>query len=215
MDGAEYADAGDQRRQAEERAWLNLIAQRQSSAAAGLQRLIERYRRLFRSELRRSGLRNEDIEDAMQNIWIDVMRRAPNFDPAEGPPGAWLSGFVTTEIRRRRRANHQWDSRIVSTDDTQHAAAVEKVMSAASERTPESIGALNDLKDCVQRVFAAFKLRHNDEAWWLYRRHVEEWDLEQVAKYRGSSPHAASQFLSQARKKFRELVAPCLELRHG
>lgn len=60
--------------------------------------------------LRRFGVREADLEDAAQEVFIAVHRRLAEYDPAR-PMRAWLSGFAwRVAMRERRRPRNQRES---------------------------------------------------------------------------------------------------------
>jgi RNA polymerase sigma factor (sigma-70 family) len=202
----------DEARAKEERALLARIARGAPEANSAMRTLFNRYQPRFRSHLRSRGFRDGDIDDATQRVWSDVARKAGKFS-ADGVPGAWLWGFFDIAKKDVIRANAQRGDRFVSANDDRQTSPSEQPSTESNAPSPEAQRSARDFNDCVQRAFAAFKRQHSNEAWWVYLRHVEEWDLDQIAEYRGSSSHAAAQFLSQARKGFRELLAPCRDLK--
>ncbi|MBL8339875.1 MAG: sigma-70 family RNA polymerase sigma factor [Rubrivivax sp.] len=209
LDGARPADP---ERVAMEREWLRRLAQGGPGADAAMHALFRRYQAPFKAFLRSRGFRGPEIDDLTQRVWLDVARKSHTF-LADGVPEVWLWGFLKTAMRDALRAGAQRGARFVSSDDDNQAPSIDLALSELASPSPEAARAVHDFRECVRRAFAVFKRQHPKEAWWLYLWHVEEWDLEQIARYRGSTLHAASQFLSKARKMFREPVAPCLELR--
>lgn len=208
-DGGDREDA-DAARAAEERNWIADVARGGEQGNGAMHKLFLRYRGPFRAKLRWRGLGEADIDDVMQKVWIDVAKKAATFSP-EGLPRAWLWGFVKNKVKDYFRAQDRRGARFISANDEGAASSVANALS--SDPSPEAARARSDFNDCVQQAFAAFKQHHGDEAWWVYRRHVEDWDLNEIAKQQGKSPHAVSQALSMLRKALREFIAPCLELR--
>lgn len=152
--------------------------------------------------------------DALQETWLAIFRKAGEIRPGTSP-SAFLWGFAALareDVMRkwmRRRGREVSDSQEIDIDE------IDQSLELLSGPTPERSHQLADLRHCVARAFAAFKKLHANEAWLLYARHVEGWDLPQIAECRQSSEHAAVEFLSKARAKFRPLVRVCLELRFG
>ena len=202
----------DPERIAQERNWLDLVARRAPGAEAAMNKLFERYQTPFKRYLRARALPEADIEDAMQRVWIDVARKAGEFRP-DGIPQAWLRGFLINEMVDTLSVNAKRNGRFISANDERHAASVEQAASRQTAPSPEAIRAARDFKECVQRAFSELKRQRGIEAWWLYLRHVEDWDVKQIAERRGSTLGAARQLMSSARKVFRELLSPCLGLR--
>lgn len=208
MDSGEVADEAASARHAQERGWLASIAVGGPPADVAMKALHERYQADFRAYLRRRGFREADIDDVTQRVWLDVARKAGRF-ARNGVPEAWLWSFLKNEMHDALRKDARLAARFTPANDETHHASETAVASS----TPEKAKALRDLRDCVERAFSAFKRQHAHEAWWMYLRHVEDWDLDQVARHRGGSRHAAEVFLSRARRLFRDHVAPCLPLR--
>jgi DNA-directed RNA polymerase specialized sigma24 family protein len=197
----------------QERGWLAAIAAGGPAGHAAMKALHLRYQRDFRAFLRHRGFGDADIDDITQRVWLDVARKAPTFVDT-GVPEAWLWGFLKNEMHDELRRNARAASRFSpANDDATRTGAGDTITMASPGPTPEKAMSLRDLRDCVERAFVAFKRQQPHEAWWMYLRHVEDWDLDQVAHHRGGTKRAAAEFLSRARKLFRDHVAPCLELR--
>lgn len=70
----------------------------------------------------------------------------------------------------------------------------------------------NPLKDesiCVRQGFARFSTDHPERAQVLYLAIVEGWTREELADFLGRSTHAATEYLSQCKAKFRPYVENC------
>jgi RNA polymerase sigma-70 factor, ECF subfamily len=70
------------------------------------------------------------------------------------------------------------------------------------------------LKDdclCVRQGFALFSRDHPERAQVLYLAIVEGWTREELAEHLGRSTHAATEYLSQCKAKFRPYVEKCRE----
>jgi RNA polymerase sigma-70 factor (ECF subfamily) len=71
------------------------------------------YSVMIRNFIVAQGLRGADVDDCSQEVWMEVMRRLPDFERAEGRPGlrAWLYTVVRSKAtdlvrsRLRRPAN--------------------------------------------------------------------------------------------------------------
>lgn len=193
----------------QERRWLASIAVGGPAADAAMKALHLRYQRRFRTYLRYRGFREADIDDVTQRAWLDVTRKAGTF-ARSGVVEAWLWGFLKNAMHDELRRNARAAERFTSANDEDEVGAADP---APTRSAQEKARALRDLRDCVERAFSAFKREHAHEAWWMYLRDVEDWNLDQVAHHRGGTLRAAAVFLSRARRLFRKHVAPCLELR--
>jgi DNA-directed RNA polymerase specialized sigma24 family protein len=191
--------------------WLAQVAAGGPAGDAAMRELFRVYQRRFQKSLRWRGLSEESALDATQQVWLDVTKKAGAFRPG-ATPSCWLWGFVDIALADALRKRSRW-GRTVSANDEAFADDVETSMADLTAPSPETLRALDAVRRCVRDAFAAFKRRHVDEAWLLYLREVEDWTLEQVAEFRRSTKHAAEEFLSKARRKFRPLVQPCLALR--
>ena len=62
---------------------------------------------------------------------------------------------------------------------------------------------------CVRHGFALFSQDHPERAQVLYLAIVEGWTREELAEHLGRSTHAATEYLSQCKAKFRPYVEKC------
>jgi RNA polymerase sigma-70 factor (ECF subfamily) len=70
---------------------------------------------------------------------------------------------------------------------------------------------LNEVCECVRRGFAAFSADHPERAEVVYLAFVEGWTRDEIAAYLGSTPHAATEYLSQCRSRLRPYIEGCHE----
>jgi RNA polymerase sigma-70 factor (ECF subfamily) len=81
--------------------------------------------------LRRLGVWDRDLEDAVHDVFIVVHRRLADFDPAR-PVRPWLAGIATrvaSEFRRRARNRRE----VVSEDTEMEAASVHQRPTPSAE----------------------------------------------------------------------------------
>lgn len=194
--------------------WLAEVAAGGAERDPAAKQLHRAFQPKFLAAMRHHGIPPDMANDALQEAWLAIFRKAGEIRPGTSA-AAFLWGFASLAredaMRKwmRRRGREVSDSQDVDTGE------VEQSLALLGGPTPETSRQLADLRQCVARAFAAFKQLHATEAWLLYARHVEGWDLPQIAECRQSSEHAAAEFLSKARIKFRPLVRTCLELRFG
>jgi RNA polymerase sigma-70 factor (ECF subfamily) len=62
---------------------------------------------------------------------------------------------------------------------------------------------------CVRHGFAIFSREHPERAQVLYLAIVEGWTREELADFLGRSAHAATEYLSQCKAKFRPYIENC------
>lgn len=194
--------------------WLAEVAAGGSERQAAARQLHRVFQPRFLASMRHLGIPLDLAQDALQEAWLAVFRKAGDIRPGTRP-SAFLWGFAG---HARDDAMRKWmrrKGREVSDSQEAVTEEVEQSLAVLGTSSPETCHQLSDLRRCVERAFASFKRLHAVEAWLLYARHVEGWDLPQIAACRQSSEHAAAEFLSQARAKFRPLVRGCLDLRFG
>jgi RNA polymerase sigma-70 factor (ECF subfamily) len=88
-----------------------------------------------------------------------------------------------------------------------------------AEHDDELLAALTDsptdrLRDeclCVRHGFALFSREHPERAQVIYLAIVEGWTREELAEFLGRSTHAATEYLSQCKAKFRPYIENCRE----
>lgn len=209
MDGLS-SSGSDPQRIAEEVAWLAQVAAGGPRRMPALQQLYLRYHSAFIGRFQRF-VPLETAKDLAQQVWIDVLAKAGQFRTEAGTPYTWLWSFVRTALKHWLGAPDR-KGRSVSADDEAHAAEIAATQEAFTVPGPEAGHALSAMHRCVREKFDAFKRRYPQDAWLLYWRHVEEWSLEDIARFRESTVHAAAEFLSQVRRRFSPLVRPCLDL---
>lgn len=178
---------------------------------AAAKQLHRAFQPKFLAAMRHHGIPIDIANDALQEAWLAIFRKAREIRPGTSP-SAFLWGFASLA---RADALRRWlrrRDREVSSSQDGDDDEVEQSLASLACATPETSRQLADLRQCVARAFAAFKQLHAVDAWLLYARHVEGWELRQIAECRQSSEHAAAEFLSKARAKFRPLVRPCLAL---
>lgn len=197
----------------DDRQLLAAVARGGRQADRAMHVLFLRYRARLRQLFWAAGLPRHLEEDLAQEVWAAVQRKAPTYDGRRAEPWFWIAGFARLEIAEAWRRLQQAGQRQAPLPEAEDADAHwQAVLAGLSPVTPEQAHSKRQLLDCVRGAFAGFRQEHAEMAWLVLMRHVEDWSLEQVAQVRGSSVHAASEFLSQARRLFRPHVQPCLEL---
>lgn len=75
--------------------------------------------------------------------------------------------------------------------------------------TDSAADPLNGEHLCIRQGFARFSSEHPERAQVLYLAIVEGWTREELAEFLGRSTHAATEYLSQCKAKFRPYVEKC------
>ncbi|HEY3103230.1 MAG TPA: sigma-70 family RNA polymerase sigma factor [Pyrinomonadaceae bacterium] len=79
---------------------LNAIARQDEQALASL---YDRYRRILFGLLMRMLRSREEAEDVLQEVFLQVWRQAPDFDPRRGRPFTWLVTLARSRAIDRLR----------------------------------------------------------------------------------------------------------------
>lgn len=86
----------------EENGWL--IRVRDAADAEAYRRLFERLAPRLHGHLRRSGLPLADAENALQDVWLVVWRKAAQFDPALASARTWIFTLMRNRVIDMDRA---------------------------------------------------------------------------------------------------------------
>jgi RNA polymerase sigma-70 factor (ECF subfamily) len=85
------------------------------------------------SALQRLGVRDADLDDVYQEVFVVVHQRLHTYDPDVGSVAAWLFGICVRVAGAHRRRAHLRRERVTDTPDAAHATP-----SVAPDATPES-----------------------------------------------------------------------------
>lgn len=207
MDAPRPRPADDAEQVARETRWLAQVAAGGAARSAGMHEIVKAYGRRFLRFLRARGLSVAHAEDVLQEVWLDIMNKAGEFEPGP-PPSSWLWGFVGTArkdgVRQMMRG-----LRTVSDNDESYADEVGQAMALLTVPSPEAAHAQDQFRRCIHDALGEFRKRHANEAWLLHAQYLMAWSIEQVAACRRSSVGAARQFLHEARQKFKPWVRHC------
>jgi RNA polymerase sigma-70 factor, ECF subfamily len=153
--------------------------------------------------VRRLGVTDGQTEDAVQDVFIVVHRRLPDFE-GRSSVRTWLAGIVRRVVHDYRRANARKPalraSADVSVDDLSagHASPEDNVL--ANEATTLLHELLESLDDEKREVFVLAEL--------------EQWSTAEIAEATGVKANTAASRLRLAREAF-EKAAERLRARDG
>ncbi|MDP3277586.1 MAG: sigma-70 family RNA polymerase sigma factor [Deltaproteobacteria bacterium] len=110
----------------------------------------------------RLGVRADDLEDMLQEVFVVVHRRLDSFDPS-GAQTTWIFGIclrIASDYRRRRRRKPEAElsQKLAETLTTHEASPEEHAIAAQTTITLED--ALDALDDDKRAVFVLFELEH-------------------------------------------------------
>lgn len=162
--------------------------------------LYRRFSASFKGRLLRSGFDLSDAEDVIQDTFIKIIRSADHFQP-QGEGAAWLwrifHSVHTDAARKRGRLPEMTEISLVPELDS--GETVDAVCQLEFQRC---------VKDCLDTLGKQ----------WPDGLQAIIWSAEhglktkQIAEIIQRSDGATREFLSQVRKRFKQLVEPCRAL---
>ena len=171
--------------------------ERRSAVEAAPVALADVYREHFPfvwRMVRRLGVSDTQIEDAVQDVFIVVHRRLPDFE-GRSSVRTWLAGIVRRVVRDYRRATarkpalaHAQSDLPVDDLSTGHASPEENVMKTEAVRMLHEL--LDGLDDDKREIFILAEL--------------EQWSIAEIAEATGVKLNTAASRLRLAREAFEE-----------
>lgn len=145
------------------------------------------------ASLRRMGVKEADLADQLQEVFVVVHRRLESFD-GTSKPTTWLYGIcLRVASAHRRRAHHHRESLVASTpeQDSLRPSAEEQLIERDAQMELES---LLDAMDLERRAV-------------LVMFEIEELPCQEIASLMGIPVGTVHSRLHTARKDFAELHA--------
>ena len=165
---------------------------------AALEALFGTHATKLKAYYRRSGVGDAQAEDLTQEAFARALRALGQFRG-----GSKLSTWLWTiaqnlllEYRRKR-----------TLEVAEHDGEPVDVDSLTLPHDPH----LMDRNDCIRRGFAAFSKDHPERAQVIFMAMVEEFTREELADFLGRSTHAATEYLSQCKARFKGYIHHCHE----
>ncbi|GAA5184531.1 RNA polymerase sigma factor RpoE [Niveibacterium umoris] len=188
-------------RNARDQRWLDDIAAGGKAGERGVAGLFREYRRPLLAFLIRHGVQADLAEDALQDVFVRVVRHAASFR-GDSAVSSWIYQIarnLAADITRAPRREEQLDD-----EGWQRVSDATVCDSDSSDQQA--------LDDCVQGGFAAFGRAHPERAEALRRAALDGWSVRDVAAFLDRTEAATREYLSQCRKRLREFLLPCREL---
>jgi RNA polymerase sigma-70 factor, ECF subfamily len=163
--------------------------------AGAWERLVDLYTPMIRNWLVRYSLRNEDVEDLVQEVLARLLSKLPEFkkEPRTGAFRCWLRGITVNCLREFWRAQ-RWQPRAIG--GSNFAQVLEEL-----EDPDSSLSQLwNQEHDdhVTRRLLEMIKPRFEAITWQAFQRHVLEGaSVDEVARDLGLSPNAV--FIAKSR----------------
>lgn len=165
---------------------------------AELEALFGTHAAKLKAYYRRSGVGDAQAEDLMQEAFARALRALGQFRG-----GSQLSTWLWT-IAQNLLLEHR---RKPAMEVAEHLGEPVDVDSLTIPHDPH----LMDCTDCIRRGFAAFSRDHPERAQVIFLALVEELTREELAHFLGRSTHAATEYLSQCKARFKDYIRHCHE----
>ena len=166
-------------------------------ATASFEQIYNEYSAFAWRNARRLGVPSSGAEDVVQDVFIVVQRRLPDFD-GRTTIQAWIFGILVRVVRHHRRRHQRKDARCVSLEQ----GAEYNDSSLTSARSP------SDQAESAERVRLLEKLLGQlDEGkrTLLVLSELEGWTLREIAESLGSNTSTVHSRLSAAKRAFEKL----------
>lgn len=171
------------------------VSQRQNNPPAGpatFEDLYAEHAGRVLSALWIFGVAEADREDVAQEVWADVVRSLPIFDPSRGSALAWLFAIARNAARDHRRTGQRRPEFSTHTDDEPIATRTAETDAAEAERRAA-------LWSYFERAIPNVDQR---EAFMLHE--IEELTIEDVAGVTGAKPCTVKWRVTMARRRLKE-----------
>lgn len=193
----------------------------------------ERYKAFVLQKLKRQfGSKYDKLslsEDLSQEVWLKVVKSAPNFTAKPGNAGSvksWLGTIVFSVfvdyLRSLKTEQKETWSKEAGAMMTDEALAAEKktyiiefedfdapeLQSSGDVPNPEHT---THMSDCVNQAQSELKTKSEDCFNLLATIAEEKISSKQLSSLLGRKEGAARQFLSHCKKMFSQMLEPCLE----
>lgn len=147
---------------------------------------------------RRSGVGDANAEDLTQEVFARALRALGAFK-GHSKLSTWLWTIAQNLLLEHRRKR--------SIEIAEHDGEPVDVDTLSIQLDPH----LMDCSDCIRRGFAAFSKDHPERAQVIFMAMVEEFTREELAEFLGRSTHAATEYLSQCKARFKAYIQHCHE----
>ena len=146
---------------------------------------------------RRLGVPASGAEDVVQDVFIVVQRRLPDFD-GRAPLQSWLFGILVRVVRHYRRSYQRKDARCVSLEqDPGHCNNTVARTSSPSEQA-ENAERLRLLEHLLGQLDESKRTL-------LVLSELEGWTLREIAEHLGSNTNTVHSRLRVAKRAFDDL----------
>jgi RNA polymerase sigma-70 factor (ECF subfamily) len=146
---------------------------------------------------RRLGVSSSSADDVVQEVFIVVFRRLPEYD-GRAAMRSWIFGILVRVVQGHRRGFQRKDARYVSLEQDRaqpHAGATPGLSPSDDAENAEGVRLLETLLSQLDE----------DKRTVLILSVLEEWTLREIAEYLGSNTNTVHSRLRAAKRAFESL----------
>jgi RNA polymerase sigma-70 factor (ECF subfamily) len=166
-------------------------------AAASFTRIYDEYADFVWRNVRRLGIPRSSAEDVVQEVFIVVQRRLPEFD-GRAAMRSWIFGILVRAVHHHRRTFQRKGAHCVSLEqDTPHANAGVAPGLSPSEQAERA--------ERVRLLETLLNQLDEDKRTVLILSELEQWKLREIAEYLGSNTNTVHSRLRAAKRAFENL----------
>jgi len=145
---------------------------------------------------RRLGVSNSGAEDVVQDVFIVVQRRLPDFD-GRTTLQSWIFGILVRVVRHYRRSYQRKDARCVPLEQVGHSNTIQPGPRTPSEQA-ESAERVRLLENLLSQL-------DEDKRMLLILSELEGWTLREIAESLQSNTNTIHSRLRAAKREFGQL----------
>lgn len=165
---------------------------------AQLEALYGTHAAKLKAYYRRSGVGDANAEDLTQEAFARALRALGQFRGGS-KMSTWMWAIAQNLLLEHRRKRS-----IEFSEQDGEPIDVDSLIIHQDAR-------LMDCNDCIRRGFAAFSKDHPERAQVIFLAMIEEFTREELAEFLGRSTHAATEYLSQCKARFKDYIRHCHE----
>jgi len=166
-------------------------------AKKSFEQIYDEYSEFVWRNARRLGVPSSGAEDVVQDVFIVVQRRLPDYD-GRASIQSWIFGILVRVVHHYRRSYQRKDARCVSLEqDTQYGNT-----SQAGSRSPSEQA---ENAERVRLLETLLGQLDQGKRTLLVLSELEGWTLREIAEYLGSNTNTVYSRLRAAKRAFEEL----------
>jgi RNA polymerase sigma-70 factor, ECF subfamily len=166
-------------------------------APASFAAIYDEYFTFIWRNVRRLGVPSSSAEDVVQEVFIVVLRRLPDFD-GRASMRSWIFGILVRVVHTQRRSFQRKDANCVS---------LEQGVARANARVAPGLSPSEHAENAerVRLLDTLLGQLDEDKRRLLVLSELEESTLREIAEYLGSNPNTVHSRLRVAKREFENL----------